>query len=155
DICQMTIGSGNLTTFARQTRASPQNFLRCLRCGGERRTSIAGLSSRRPSYTTWRSRLSSVQVRNLTSAHIIFPLYRYPLSVNAPPAYAVASRTIRRLRHALFALLAPARRSRAASADRQRADHCAALLQTGRSHGAFPPPRGTLRLSDWAALRFR
>jgi hypothetical protein len=35
--------------------------------GTARRTSAAGLSSRRPSYTTWRSRLSSVQVRYLTS----------------------------------------------------------------------------------------
>ena len=37
-------------------------------CGTGRRTPAAGLSSRRPSYPTWRSRLSSVQVRNLTSA---------------------------------------------------------------------------------------
>ena len=36
--------------------------------GTSRRTSFAGLSSRRPSYTTCRSRLSSVQVRNFTSA---------------------------------------------------------------------------------------
>ena len=33
-----------------------------------RRTSRAGLSSRNPSYTTWRNSLSSVQIRNLTSA---------------------------------------------------------------------------------------
>jgi hypothetical protein len=36
--------------------------------GTGRRISDAGLSSRNPSYTTWRSRFSSVQVRNLTSA---------------------------------------------------------------------------------------
>jgi hypothetical protein len=34
----------------------------------DRRTSAAGLPSRRPSYTTCRSRLSSVQLRNFTSA---------------------------------------------------------------------------------------
>ena len=37
-------------------------------CGAGRRTSIAGLFSRRPSQTTWRSRLSPVQVRYFTSA---------------------------------------------------------------------------------------
>ena len=36
--------------------------------GTSRRTSSVGLSSRRPSETTWRKRLSSVQVRYFTAA---------------------------------------------------------------------------------------